>query len=241
MVPSVSEPRVIVACDFATASAALSFLDRVDPARCRVKIGKELFTAAGPQLVRAARERGFGVFLDLKFHDIPNTVAGACAAAADLGVWMMNVHASGGPRMLEAARKAVPKGGALLIGVTVLTSMEAAELEAVGVSAVTTLQQVQRLATLVAAAGLDGVVCSAREAPELRAQFGAAFTLVTPGIRASGAPADDQRRTATPAQAIRDGASYLVVGRPVTQAADPLSALLEIEREISAAAATPLP
>lgn len=229
--------RIIVACDFPAAAGALRLMDRLDPARCRIKIGKELFTAAGPDLVRGAKSRGFGVFLDLKFHDIPNTAAAACAAAADLGVWMINVHAAGGVRMLEAARKAVdafvPRP--LLIGVTVLTSMTEADLADTGVTAVTVEEQVTRLALLVCNAGLDGVVCSAREVATLRRRFGPEFVLVTPGIRAPGAAADDQRRTATPAQAIRDGSSYLVVGRPITQAADPLLALAEMERDIASA------
>lgn len=235
MVSNVTDPRIIVACDYAAAGAALALLDRLDPTRCRIKIGKELFTASGPDLVRKAVARGFGVFLDLKFHDIPNTVAGACRAAAALGVWMMNVHASGGARMLEAARQAVGHGPdrPMLVGVTVLTSMTAEDLAQVAVTG-TVEEQVLRLATLCADAGLDGVVCSAREAPALRRRFGRDFLLVTPGIRAPGAAADDQRRTATPAEAIRDGASHLVVGRPVTQAADPLHVLADMERDIAA-------
>lgn len=232
-----NEPRIIVACDFAAATDALRLLDRLDPARCRIKIGKELFTAAGPELVRGAVTRGFGVFLDLKFHDIPNTVAGACAAAAELGVWMVNVHAAGGTRMLEAARRSLESftPRPLLIGVTVLTSMTDADLAQTGVTGVSVEDQVLRLAALTRAAGLDGVVCSAREAASLRRQFGPAFLLVTPGIRAPGAAPDDQRRTATPAEAIRDGSSYLVVGRPITQAPDPLQALADMERDIAPA------
>lgn len=231
------EPRIIVACDCPGAADALRLMDRLDPALCRVKIGKELFTAAGPDLVRAACARGFGVFLDLKFHDIPNTVAGACRAAAGLGAWMVNVHASGGARMLEAARRAVDASPSppRLVGVTVLTSMTAADLEQVGVAGISVEDQVLRLATLCADAGFDGVVCSAREAAVLRRRFGPDFLLVTPGIRAPGAAADDQRRTATPAEAIRDGASHLVVGRPITQADDPLRVLADMARDITPA------
>lgn len=236
MVSNVTDPRIIVACDYPDAAAALALLDRLDPARCRIKIGKELFTAAGPDLVRAAGARGFGVFLDLKFHDIPNTVAGACRAAAALGVWMLNVHACGGARMLEAARQAVTGDTAerpLLVGVTVLTSMTDTDLAQTGVAA-SVEEQVLRLATLCADAGLDGVVCSAREAAMLRRHFGPRFLLVTPGIRAPGAAADDQRRTATPAEAIGAGATHLVVGRPVTQAAEPLRVLADMEQDIAA-------
>lgn len=232
-----ADPKIIVACDFPTAARALDLIDRLDPARCRVKIGKELFTAAGPELVRAVQGRGFGVFLDLKFHDIPNTVAGACAAAAELGVWMLNVHAAGGLRMLQAARAALPafRPRPLLIAVTVLTSMTESELPEVGVTGITLEDQVLNLAGLAAAAGLDGVVCSAREAATLRRRFGRDFMLVTPGIRAPGLAPDDQRRTATPAEALRDGSNYLVIGRPITQAADPLQALAAIEQDIAGA------
>ena len=230
-----TEPRIIVACDFPTAAQALALVDRLDPARCRVKIGKELFAVAGPELVRAVQGRGFGVFLDLKFHDIPNTVAGACAAAAELGVWMLNVHAAGGRRMLQAARAALPDHGQRprLIAVTVLTSMTETDLAEIGVTGVTLADQVLKLAGLAEAEGLDGVVCSARELAQLRRQFRADFLLVTPGIRAPGQAADDQRRTATPAQAMRDGSSYLVIGRPITQAQNPLQALAAIESDLA--------
>lgn len=230
-----TDPRIIVACDFPTAALALALIDRLDPSRCRVKIGKELFTAAGPGLVRAIQGRGFGVFLDLKFHDIPNTVAGACAAAADLGVWMLNVHAAGGRRMLQAARAALAgsEPRPRLIAVTVLTSMTEPDLVQIGVTGTTLADQVAKLAGLAAAEGLDGVVCSAREVAMLRRQFGADFLLVTPGIRAPGQAEDDQRRTATPAQAMRDGSSYLVIGRPITQAPDPLQALTAIESDLA--------
>lgn len=228
-------PRLIVALDYAAAAPAERLASRLDPRRCRLKVGKELFTAAGPQLVRELVARGFDVFLDLKFHDIPNTVAGAVRAAAELGVWMVNVHASGGRRMMQAAREAlgaVAGRRPLLIAVTVLTSMEAHELEETGVRGGLE-EQVLRLAGLAIDCGLDGVVCSAREAPLLRARFGAHPVLVTPGIRPASAPADDQRRTLTPAEAIAAGSDFLVVGRPVTGAPDPAAALAAILSDMS--------
>ncbi len=230
-----SGARVIVALDFPRAATALALAARLDPRQCRLKIGKELFTAEGPEPVRALVARGFDVFLDLKFHDIPNTVAGAVRAAAELGVWMVNVHASGGRRMMSAAREALltkAQRPPLLIAVTVLTSMEAAELTETGVID-SPDAQVLRLAGLALECGLDGVVCSAREAAMLRERFGPQPLLVTPGIRPAYAPADDQRRTLTPAQAIFAGADYLVIGRPVTGAVDPLAALTEIDSDIS--------
>ena len=227
---------LIVALDYANAHAALTLAERLDPAQCRVKVGKELFTSAGPQVVRELVKRGFSVFLDLKFHDIPNTVAGACRAAADLGCWMMNVHAAGGGAMLSAARAALDDGPQrpLLIAVTVLTSVDEATLHAVGVSG-SIAEQVARLAALSEVAGLDGVVCSPLEIGVLRAQRAASFKLITPGVRPAASGQDDQVRVATPGAAIRAGASYLVVGRPVTQAADPLAALAAINAEIDAA------
>lgn len=229
---------LIVALDFADARAALEFAERLDPAQCRVKVGKELFTSAGPAVVRELVARGFAVFLDLKFHDIPNTVAGACRAARDLGCWMLNVHAAGGPAMLEAARNAVGEGAdrPLLVAVTVLTSMDEASLAAVGVTG-GIAAQVARLAALTELAGLDGVVCSPLEIAALRAARGPDFKLVTPGVRPADSAADDQVRIATPGAAIAAGASYLVVGRPVTQASDPLAALAALNREIAAARA----
>ena len=228
--------RVIVALDFAEAGAALALADRLDPAGCRVKVGKELFTRAGPPLVNELTRRGFDVFLDLKFHDIPNTVAGALRAAADLGCWMVNVHASGGPAMLSAAAEAVAnhRQRPLLIGVTVLTSLDDDGLRAIGVAAAAE-EQVLRLAALTQEAGLDGVVCSAREAAPLRERFGPGFKLVTPGIRPAGADKADQKRVVTPAAAIADGADYLVIGRPITAAADPAAALAAINAEIAGA------
>ncbi len=236
------QSKIIVALDFAEASSALALVGRLDPALCRLKVGKELFTAAGPDLVRALVARGFEVFLDLKFHDIPNTVAAACRAAAGLGVWMMNVHASGGRRMMTAAQEALaglPPGERagdkptrpLLIAVTVLTSMSAEDLGEVGVSDAPA-DQVLRLARLTQDCKLDGVVCSAQEATLLRADLGAAFRLVTPGIRPAGAEAGDQRRVMTPVEALRAGATDLVIGRPITAAADPSAALKQIQSEI---------
>lgn len=225
--------KIIVALDFADAASALALVARLDPALCRLKVGKELFTVAGPELVRVLVGRGFEVFLDLKFHDIPNTVAAACRAAAGLGVWMLNVHASGGRRMMTAAQQALadmpqrPR----LIAVTVLTSMNAEDLIEVGVSDAPA-DQVLRLARLSQACKLDGVVCSAQEAAMLRADLGPDFRLVTPGIRPAGAEMGDQRRVMTPAEALRAGATDLVIGRPITAAADPLAALKQIQSDI---------
>ncbi|MCX2801829.1 orotidine-5'-phosphate decarboxylase [Microbulbifer thermotolerans] len=229
----VSSP-VIVALDYDTAAAALGMVDQLDPALCRVKVGKELFTSAGPGLVRDIVKRGFQVFLDLKFHDIPNTVAAAVRAAAELGVWMVNVHASGGARMMSAAVDALQSFGdskPLLIGVTVLTSTAPEELSAVGVTRPLE-EQVLALADLAKSSGLDGVVCSAREAQALKRQCGDGFALVTPGIRPAGAAADDQRRIVTPSQALAWGADYLVIGRPITAAVDPMAAVQQILSEI---------
>ncbi len=200
-----------------------------------MKIGKELFTRAGPALVEQLQNKGFDIFLDLKYHDIPNTVAGACRAAAELGVWMLNVHASGGSNMLEAAREAIDKSSQrpLLIAVTVLTSMSEQDLTEVGI-ALSLDKQVMQLASLTKQAGLDGVVCSAKEAALLATEFGQDFCLVTPGIRPATAEPDDQKRVMTPAEAIRAGSHYLVIGRPITQAADPLAALEKINAEVAA-------
>jgi orotidine-5'-phosphate decarboxylase len=225
--------KVIVALDFSDAAPALALVARLDPALCRLKVGKELFTVAGPELVRALVARGFEVFLDLKFHDIPNTVAAACRAAAGLGVWMLNVHASGGRRMMLAAHEALAElpQPPLLIAVTVLTSMSAEDLGEVGISDAPA-NQVLRLARLTRQCKLDGVVCSAQEAAMLRADLGVDFRLVTPGIRPAGAEAGDQRRVMTPTQALRAGATDLVIGRPITAAPDPLAALKQIQFEL---------
>jgi orotidine-5'-phosphate decarboxylase len=229
----VNSTKIIVALDYADVASALALVGRLDPALCRLKVGKELFTVAGPDLVRALVARGFEVFLDLKFHDIPNTVAAACRAAAGLGVWMMNVHASGGRRMMTAAQEALAglEKSPLLIAVTVLTSMSAEDLGEVGV-ADAPADQVLRLARLTQACKLDGVVCSAQEAPMLRAELGADFRLVTPGIRPAGAEVGDQRRVMTPVEAMQAGATDLVIGRPITAAADPLAALKQIQSEL---------
>lgn len=226
-------PRVIVALDFPAAGPALALAACLDPAQCRVKVGFELFTSAGPAAVEALVARGFDVFLDLKFHDIPNTAAAACAAAARLGVWMLNVHALGGTGMMRAAREAVDQGPRrpLLIAVTVLTSHSAAELGEIGLEA-DPGGEVLRLARLAQDAGLDGVVCSAREAGALRQTCGPQFCLVTPGIRPAGSAAGDQQRILTPRAALEQGSHYLVIGRPITQAADPLAALAAINAEI---------
>ncbi len=229
-----TDPRIIVALDFADATAAIELVQRLEPSMCRVKVGKELFTAAGPALIEQLVARGFGVFLDLKFHDIPNTVAAACRAALALGVWMLNVHALGGRRMMQAAREAVgARGDVKLIAVTVLTSMDDGDLADVGIAGPAATAAV-KLASLAKECELDGVVCSAREAIALRAACGPAFCLVTPGIRPAQAAADDQQRIVTPAEAIANGADYLVVGRPVTRAPDPLRALEAIVRDTGA-------
>ncbi|MFN7752453.1 MAG: orotidine-5'-phosphate decarboxylase [Pseudomonadota bacterium] len=227
-------PRVIVALDFPGADAALEMARRLDPTRCRVKVGKELFTSGGPLLVARLRALGYEVFVDLKFNDIPNTVAAACRAAASDGAWMIDVHAGGGRRMMAAAREAIESCAdrPLLVGVTVLTSMEAADLAEIGVPG-TPEEQVLRLARLARDSGLDGVVCSPREAALLRAECGEGFVLVTPGVRPASASVDDQVRIATPARAIAEGAHYLVVGRPITQAADPCAALEAINAEVA--------
>jgi orotidine-5'-phosphate decarboxylase len=224
---------VVVALDYATASEAMALVDQLSPNLCRLKIGKQLFTQAGPDFVKALVNKEFDVFLDLKFHDIPNTVASACKAAADLGVWMLNVHASGGQRMLEAARDAVPKkaDGPLLIAVSVLTSMNDEDLRGVGVQR-SVAEQVAYLAQLAFDANLDGMVCSAEEAPELKSRFANNFCLVTPGIRTKGSSVGDQRRVMTPQKAIEAGSDYLVIGRSVTSAQDPYQALLAINTEL---------
>lgn len=230
------DPRVIVALDFPGGEQAAAFVDRLVPGSCRLKVGKELFTREGPALVRRFVEQGHDVFLDLKFHDIPNTVARACEAAAALGVWMVNVHASGGSRMMRAAKEALDSAGGrrpLLIAVTVLTSLGREDLAELGI-ADEPRQQVLRLAGLARDAGLDGVVCSPQEAGMLRSELGAGFMLVTPGVRPQGASLDDQNRVLTPAEALRQGADYLVIGRPVTRAEDPVAVLETINGELAA-------
>jgi orotidine-5'-phosphate decarboxylase len=235
------EPRVIVALDFPDMMSAFGLAARLDPEVCAVKVGKELFTVAEAGLVRELVRRGFRVFLDLKFHDIPNTVAQACAAATRLGVWMIDVHAAGGGAMLTAARASVATTAAaegrtrpLLIAITVLTSLDANDLAAIGVAG-TAEAQVLRLARLAKTSGLDGVVCSAQEAAMLRAACGREFKLITPGIRPAGTATHDQARVMTPEAAIAAGADYLVIGRAITGAADPLQALHDINSAIGAA------
>ena len=227
---------VVVALDCAAAAPAVALAERLSPQLCRLKVGKELFTRCGPQLVETLQQRGFEVFLDLKFHDIPNTVAGAVRAAAELGVWMINVHAGGGRRMMEAASRTLQSFSTrpLLIGVTVLTSMSDEDLQELGYGE-SARQRVSRLAQLAAASGLDGVVCSAMEAADLRQERGEGFCLVTPGIRLAGDAAGDQRRVVTPADALALGSDYLVIGRSVTAADDPLAALQRVHAELGLA------
>lgn len=230
--------RVIVALDYADAKSAMALVDRLDPSACKVKVGKELFTAAGPAFVATMVHRGFDIFLDLKFHDIPNTVAQACKAAAQLGVWMINVHALGGRAMMMAAREAidsVPRKPNL-IAVTVLTSMAEPDLHEVGID-MSPLAETMKLADLAEDCGLDGVVCSAHEAAAIRDRLGNRFMRVTPGIRLPDDSAGDQKRVMTPQIAIDSGASYLVIGRSVTRAADPLAVLARINQEIAGAEA----
>jgi orotidine-5'-phosphate decarboxylase len=230
---NMDSPRIIVALDYPEAAPALELVAQLEPSLCRLKVGKELYTAEGPALLEQLMAMGFEVFLDLKFHDIPNTVREACKAAAALGVWMVNVHALGGRRMMEAAREAVEQAQRppKLIAVTVLTSMGQADLTELGINA-TPAEMVLRLARLTRSSGLDGVVCSGEEAAILRREMGESFCLVTPGIRPVGANAGDQTRVMTPRAALENGADYLVIGRPITQATDPFSALEVISREI---------
>jgi orotidine-5'-phosphate decarboxylase len=226
--------RLIVALDFHDAPTALRFVDQLAPHSCRVKVGKELFTREGPAIVDALIQRGFDVFLDLKFHDIPNTTAQAIKAAAELGVWMVNVHASGGRRMMEASKEVLEKVNGkkpLLIAVTVLTSMDENDLTEIGFNG-SPLDQVMRLSHLAKESGLDGVVCSAHEASYLRKTF-SAFVLVTPGIRPLATDITDQKRVVTPEQAISLGSDYLVVGRPITASQNPMSVIASIQSAIS--------
>ncbi|MGO1618181.1 MAG: orotidine-5'-phosphate decarboxylase [Oceanisphaera sp.] len=228
------DPKILIALDFADKQQAMALINQLDPAHCRLKVGKEMFTLFGPEFVRTLVNSGFDVFLDLKFHDIPNTVAKAVAAAAELGVWMVNVHASGGERMMSAAKEAlVPYGeqAPLLIAVTVLTSMTGDELAQIGVSR-SPAEQVLALARLTRDAGLDGVVCSAQEASLLKSELGHDFKLITPGIRPAGVDAGDQRRIMTPEQALTAGSDYLVIGRPITKAVNPAQALADINQSL---------
>ena len=230
-----SDSHIIVALDFSSEKQVEEFIAPLEPSMCKLKVGKELFTLAGPALVRQLVDKGFDVFLDLKFHDIPNTVARACKVATDMGVWMLNVHALGGRNMLLAAREALEgnENRPLLIAVTILTSMGQQDLEEIGLSG-NPEDNVLRLASLTKDAGLDGVVCSSREVSKLRLAQGETFTLVTPGIRPSGSDAGDQKRIMTPTDAIKAGSNYLVIGRPITQSNDPVQTLTKINSEIAA-------
>lgn len=224
---------IIVALDFPSQEQALTMAQCLDPRLCRVKVGKELFTRSGPVVVEALHKLGFEVFLDLKFHDIPNTTAMAVKVAAELGVWMVNVHCSGGLRMMQACREVLEQRtgvNPLLIGVTVLTSMEQVDLAGVGLD-VAPQDQVLRLAKLAQQAGLDGLVCSAQEASVLKQTF-ASLQLVTPGIRPAGSALDDQKRILTPKKAITAGSDYLVIGRPITKAEQPIVVLEEIVQSL---------
>ncbi|MEL7293611.1 MAG: orotidine-5'-phosphate decarboxylase [Pseudomonadota bacterium] len=229
------DQKVIVALDYDNQADALAFVDRIDPSSCRLKVGKEMFTLFGPDFVKELHKRGFSVFLDLKFHDIPNTCSKAVRAAAELGVWMVNVHASGGERMMSASREILEPYGKerpLLIGVTVLTSMEQGDLAGIGLD-IAPQEQVIRLASLTKNSGLDGVVCSAQEASMLKSELGKEFKLVTPGIRPAGAAVGDQKRIMTPVDAVQAGSDYLVIGRPITQASDPAVVLAEINATLN--------
>ncbi|GLT19772.1 orotidine 5'-phosphate decarboxylase [Vibrio zhanjiangensis] len=229
------DQKVIVALDYDRQADALAFIDRIDPASCRLKVGKEMFTLFGPEFVKQLHQRGFSVFLDLKFHDIPNTCSKAVRAAAELGVWMVNVHASGGERMMNASREILEPYGQdrpLLIGVTVLTSMEQSDLSGIGID-VSPQDHVTRLATLAKNSGLDGVVCSAQESSMLKGRLGESFKLVTPGIRPLGSEVGDQKRIMTPVEAVTAGSDYLVIGRPITKAKDPAQVLAEINQSIT--------
>ena len=220
---------IVVALDYPTPQQAIEMAKQLDPSKCRVKVGKELFTASGPAVIEQLHKMDFDVFLDLKFHDIPNTCAGAVAAAAELGVWMVNVHASGGERMMSAAAEAIANKNhkPLLIAVTVLTSMEQSDLAGIGLD-VSPQQQVERLAKLSKQSGMDGVVSSAQEIALIKRLCGEEFLTVTPGIRPMGSDAGDQRRIMTPQETVNAGGDYMVIGRPITQASDPKKICSEI-------------
>ena len=231
----IHDPKVLIALDYDDQNAAIEFVKQLSPNECRLKVGKEMFTYFGPQFVQQLIDLGFDIFLDLKFHDIPNTVAKAVTAAAKMGVWMVNVHASGGPEMMQKAKAALEEFGdnaPLLIAVTVLTSMDEAELKRLGVNK-SPAEQVIYLANLAKESGLDGVVCSAQESQTLKAQFGQEIKLITPGIRPAGSDAGDQKRIMTPKQAIESGSDYLVIGRPITQSSNPAQTLNEINRSLN--------
>ncbi|MDE8602517.1 orotidine-5'-phosphate decarboxylase [Marinomonas sp. RSW2] len=225
---------IVVALDYPTMVQSIEMAKRLDPNQCRVKVGKELFTTAGPVILDELHKLGFDIFLDLKFHDIPNTVANAVSAAAKAGVWMVNIHASGGRRMMEASANALQQlsdNKTLLIAVTVLTSMDQSDLVEIGIDA-TPEQHVKRLAALAKSSGMDGVVCSAQESSMLSTELGKDFVLVTPGIRPAGSDQGDQKRIMTPAQAMAAGSHYLVMGRPITQAKDPIAVLTQANMDL---------
>ncbi|WP_130537348.1 orotidine-5'-phosphate decarboxylase [Thiomicrorhabdus indica] len=230
---STNDPKVVIALDFANSESANQFVSELNPEDCRLKVGKELFAVAGPEFVKGLVDKGFDVFLDLKYHDIPNTVAKAVQAAARMGVWMVNVHASGGSKMMKAAKEALAEfeNPPLLIAVTVLTSMQQEDLAELGLN-IEPKEQVKRLAKLTKASGLDGVVCSAQEVEMLRKEIGNDFCLVTPGIRPAGSDVNDQKRIMTPKDALTAGSSYLVIGRPITQAQSAVQALQDINQSI---------
>jgi len=229
-----ADPKIIIALDYSDENSALTMAKQLSPDLCRIKIGKELFVSSGPQLVEKIANMGFDIFLDLKFHDIPNTVAGACRAAANLGVWMVNVHASGGLKMMEAAKESIINSShqPLLIAVTILTSLDNKALDEIGYSR-DTKQQVIRLAKLTQQAELDGVVCSPLEAQVIKSETNKDFILVTPGVRPKGSDVNDQSRIMTPNQALKAGSDYLVIGRPITASENPLKALENIVEEIT--------
>jgi orotidine-5'-phosphate decarboxylase len=229
---STTEPRIIVALDFKDEASTMALVEQLEPSLCRLKVGKELFVRCGPLLVEKLIHKGFDVFLDLKFHDIPNTVAAACRAAADMGVWMVNVHASGGRKMMQYAREAIETSNhkPILIGVTILTSLSRQDIAEVGLD-IEPANQVLRLAQLANESGLDGVVCSPHEVSVLKQKIGNDFCLVTPGVRPAGAAMGDQQRVMTPAQALEAGSDYLVIGRPITASQDPIESLKNIINE----------
>ncbi len=228
----INEPRIIIALDYKDEVSTMALVDQLEPSLCRLKVGKELFVRCGPALVQKLINKGFDVFLDLKFHDIPNTVAAACSAAADMGVWMVNVHASGGRKMMEFAREAIEKSDhkPLLIGVTILTSLSRQDIAEVGLD-IEPADQVLRLAKLANASGLDGVVCSPQEVMTLKKEIRQDFSLVTPGVRPAGSAIGDQQRIMTPSEALSSGSDYLVIGRPITAQKDPVMALKNILAE----------
>lgn len=228
----IADPKIIIALDFKDESSTLNLVDQLTPELCRLKVGKELFVRCGPSLVKKLINKGFDVFLDLKFHDIPNTVAAACQAAADMGVWMVNVHASGGRKMMQAAREAIENSDSkpLLIGVTILTSLSRSDIAEVGLD-VEPVDQVLRLAQLAHDSGLDGVVCSPREVSLIKQKIAQEFCLVTPGVRPAGSEIGDQQRIMTPGDALNAGSDYLVIGRPITASPNPIQALMAIHKE----------